>query len=91
MPAQAVEGYAAVGLDEVVSLAALQDRVDVKYLVPVADFVRLAERLADTHAALESDGRRAFAYRTTYFDTPELHTYRAHLQQRRRRYKCRSP
>jgi hypothetical protein len=89
-PARAIERHVTIGLDEVVSLAALQDRVDVKYLVPVADFARLAERLRETHAVLESDGRRAFGYRTTYFDTPELHAYRAHLQRRRRRYKCRS-
>ena len=39
---------------------------------------------------LEIDGRRAFAYRTTYFDTAELRVFRDHVQQRRRRYKCRS-
>ena len=44
----------------------------VKYVVPLATFAELAERLLPTHVALEIDGRRAFAYRSTYFDTPEL-------------------
>ena len=80
----------AIDLSAVERAAALHDRVDVKYVVPVAAFEALATRLLDTHAVLESDGRRAFAYRTTYFDTDELDAYRAHLQRRRRRYKCRS-
>lgn len=39
---------------------------------------------------LEIDGRREFAYRSTYFDTASLTTFRHHLQQRRRRYKVRA-
>lgn len=89
-PAPAIDDHDGIALDEVMSLAALQDRIDVKYLVPVEAFMGLAERLRDTHAVLESEGRRAFGYRTTYFDTPELHAYYAHLQRRRRRYKARS-
>ncbi len=85
-----IESLPAVGLEEVVSQAALLDRVDVKYVVAVDRFVALVERLAGTHAVLERGGGRAFRYRTTYFDTADLVTYRAHLQQRRRRYKCRT-
>jgi len=85
-----IESLPAVGLEDVVSQAALLDRVDVKYVVAVDRFAALVERLAGTHAVLERDGRRVFPYRTTYFDTADLVTYRAHLQQRRRRYKCRT-
>jgi VTC domain len=86
-PSLIAEAFPAVGLER---LDALCDRVDVKYVISLASFAALAERLLPTHAALEIDGRRAFAYRSTYFDTPELDTYRAHIQGRRRRYKCRS-
>jgi hypothetical protein len=89
-PSLVVEAFPAVGLAQLDAGAALRDRVDVKYVVPFAAFAALADRLLATHAALEIDGRRAFAYRSTYFDTPELGTFRAHIQQRRRRYKCRS-
>ena len=85
-----VDALPAASLEEVVSQAALLDRVDVKYVVPVDRFAALVERLAATHAVLEVDGGHVFPYRTTYFDTADLVTYRAHLQRRRRRYKCRT-
>ena len=89
-PSRVAEAFAPIGLEQLDAGAALRDRVDVKYVVPFAAFAALAERLTRTHAALEIGGRRAFAYRSTYFDTPELDAYRDHLQGRRRRYKCRS-
>jgi hypothetical protein len=89
-PAQVVERFPALGLAELDAAAALRDRVDAKYVISLELFAALAERLHGTHAVLEIDGRRAFGYRTTYFDTAELRTFRDHVQQRRRRYKCRS-
>jgi hypothetical protein len=89
-PAQVVEPFPALGLAELDATAALRDRVDAKYVISLEVFAALAERLRGTHAVLEIGGRRAFAYRTTYFDTLELRTFRDHVQQRRRRYKCRS-
>jgi hypothetical protein len=89
-PSLVVEAFPALGLEQLDAGAALRDRVDVKYVIPLQAFAALADRLLDTHRALEIDGRRAFAYRSTYFDTPELGAFRDHMQQRRRRYKCRS-
>lgn len=89
-PALFAEPFAAVGLPELESSAALQDRVDCKYVVSLADFEALAQELLATHAVLEIDGCRAFRYRTTYFDTGELRIFRDHIQERRRRYKCRA-
>ena len=89
-PPQVAESFPAVSLEEVVSAAALQDRLDVKYVVSLDAFEDLADRLGDTHAVLAIESRRAFGYRTTYFDTPELRAFRDHVQQRRRRYKIRS-
>jgi hypothetical protein len=89
-PSLIVEAFPALGLEQLDAGAALRDRVDLKYVVPLDAFAALADRLLATHAALEIDGRRAFGYRSTYFDTPDLDAFRAHIQQRRRRYKCRS-
>jgi hypothetical protein len=89
-PSLIAERFPPIALAEVELDAALLDRVDTKYVIPVDALADLAERLHGAHAALEIDGRRAFAYRSTYFDTPELASFRDHLQQRRRRYKCRS-
>jgi VTC domain len=88
--AGAVAGLPAATLAEVTERAALQSRVDHKYLVPLDRFAELVARLPGTWAALEIDGRRGFAYESVYFDTPDLLTYRQHLQGRRRRYKVRT-
>lgn len=89
-PSQVAEAFAPIGLEQLDAGAALRDRVDAKYVIPLAAYAALADRLTATHAALEIEGRRAFAYRSTYFDTPGLDAYRAHMQGRRRRHKCRS-
>ena len=34
--------------------------------------------------------RRTFGYESVYFDTPQLSTYRAHVQRRRQRFKART-
>ena len=88
-PAAVAERFAPVGLAAVQAAGDLQDRHERKYLVPLATFAALAEQLAASHSVLEIDGQRAFAYRTTYLDTPGLLSYREHLQGRRRRFKSR--
>jgi hypothetical protein len=85
-----LEPFERIGLDEVCATAALDDRMDVKYIVSAAELAELARRLLPTHRVLEIDGLRAFSYRSTYFDTADLLTYREHVQGRRRRFKCRS-
>ncbi len=90
LPSSLAEAFAPLGLGQVQAAAALQDRLDVKYIVPRGAIGELADRLKDTHRVLEIEGLRAFGYDTTYYDTRELRAYRDHLQQRRRRFKCRA-
>jgi VTC domain len=85
-----LERFEPVGLEEVQATAALDDRVDVKYIVTRTQLGALLCRLLPSHRVLEIDGLRSFAYRSTYFDTADLLTYREHVQGRRRRFKCRS-
>ncbi|MFF2252454.1 polyphosphate polymerase domain-containing protein [Streptomyces sp. NPDC058142] len=77
-------------LAEIDAAAALQHRVDRKYLVPAPSAARLMSELAATHHVLDIGGRRSTAYRSTYFDTPDLAAWRAHMQGRRRRWKVRT-
>ncbi|MGW2518537.1 polyphosphate polymerase domain-containing protein [Streptomyces sp. NPDC001617] len=77
-------------LAEVDAAAALQHRVDRKYLLPIAVAAHLVASLADTHRVLDIDGRRTTDYRSTYFDTPGLLAWRAHAQGRRHRWKVRT-
>ncbi len=85
----AVGGLPRIDLPTLESGAALLTRVDRKYVVALATFERLVAALDDEWRALEIDGRRLFGYSSVYFDTPDLLSYRAHLQRRRRRYKIR--
>jgi hypothetical protein len=79
----------AIGLSQLEAGASLLTRVDRKYVVALPSFARLVSELDEDWRALEIDGRRLFGYRSTYFDSPDFATYRAHLQRRRRRFKVR--
>ena len=79
-----------VSLPEVLARAAQLVRVDRKYLLPVASAQQLVDRLPEDFRLLTFDGRRSTTYRSTYFDTADLGTARAHVQRRRRRWKARS-
>ncbi|MER5467499.1 VTC domain-containing protein [Streptomyces sp. NPDC002685] len=79
-----------VPLAEVDAVAALQHRVDRKYLITVASAARLVGELAGSHHVLDIRGRRTTEYRSTYFDTAHLTAWRAHNQGRRRRWKVRT-
>ena len=81
---------APISLKELNALAELQTRVDRKYFVSAGVFRQLIAQLADEMQVLEIDGRRTFGYESVYFDTPDLTTYRAHLQRRRQRFKART-
>lgn len=79
-----------ITLAEVDGVASLQRRFDHKFLVAVARVPDLLACLGDSVRVLEVAGRRTTAYTSTYFDTPDLRTYRDHLQGRRRRFKVRT-
>jgi len=79
-----------IALDDLVESADLQTRVDRKYMVPAKTFRLLIAELGSSFRVLEIDGQRTFDYESVYFDTPDLLTYRAHLQRRRRRFKART-
>ena len=90
MSAAPATRFAPIALDELNARAALLSRVDTKYILDAATTTALFDRLADDFLVLEIDGRRLFTYHTVYFDSPHLDLYHAHLQRRRRRFKCRS-
>ena len=87
---EAARALRPIGLDDLVGAADLQTRVDRKYFVPARVFGLLAAELSSSFWVLEIDGQRTFNYESVYFDTPDLLTYRAHTQRRRRRFKART-
>ncbi|TQM79819.1 VTC domain-containing protein [Saccharothrix saharensis] len=86
----AVARMAPVGLAELVERAALQTRVDRKYVVPADALPHLLEQVAPHARVLDIDGARTFRYESVYFDTPRLVSYHSAAYRRRRRFKVRT-
>jgi hypothetical protein len=70
--------------------AGLQTRLDRKYLLTADLLPDLLEQLDRDFDVLQIGGRRVSAYSSTYFDTPDLRSFRAHRQGRRDRFKVRT-
>jgi len=85
-----VSRFREVSLSEVLVSAEQLTRVDRKYLVRLHAVQGLLKGLHASHRLLAIDGRQFTTYRSTYFDTADAATARAHVQGRRRRWKARS-
>jgi VTC domain len=79
-----------ISLEALEERAELLTRVDTKYLVARAELAALLRELAGDHDVLEIDGRRRFAYRSVYFDTPGLRAFHDHVRGVRPRFKLRT-
>ncbi|CAN7382444.1 polyphosphate polymerase domain-containing protein [Arthrobacter sp. LjRoot78] len=79
-----------IGLDQLNAEAALQTRVDRKYVVPEAQAQELLTAFDADVRVLEMDGCRCFAYDSVYFDSAGLDSYLLAAYGRRRRYKVRT-
>ncbi len=84
------ENWSSIGLEELNERAAMQTRVDRKYLLDLATAARLFPSIPGPVAVLEMQGQRSFAYDSVYFDTADLLSYRQAAFGRRRRYKVRT-
>ena len=78
-----------ISLGELVERAALQTRIDRKYLLPVTAAEQVVAGLGTAARVLEIGGRRDFGYSSLYFDTPQLTSYHLAARGRRRRFKVR--
>jgi len=81
---------APIRLEELVERAALQTRVDRKYLLPATDVDALLTEASDEIRVLQIGARRTFAYESVYFDTAGLLSYHLAAHRRRRRFKVRT-
>src|SRR5918995_1832171 len=85
-----LEALQPVSLEALDARAELLQRVDTKYLVARAQLAALLRELCGDHDVLEIDGRRRFAYRSVYFDTPDLRAFHDHVRGVRPRFKLRT-
>ncbi len=81
---------APIGLDELTERAALQTRVDRKYVLPAGEADALLADVGQDARVLEIDDARSFAYQSVYFDTPELTSFLLAARRRRHRFKIRT-
>jgi hypothetical protein len=90
-PLPSLLALAPVGLEELVARAALQTRVDRKYVLPLAAAEDVVAGLARSEEVrvLQIGWRRCFGYESLYLDTPDLAGYHLAARGRRRRFKVR--
>ncbi len=86
----ATQALAPISLEELVGRAALQRRVDRKYVLPLADAELLLDLVPPTTRVLQIDGRHDFRYASVYFDTARRDSYLMAARSRRRRFKVRT-
>src|SRR5690625_7940467 len=79
-----------IDLDELREIAALQTRVDTKYLISPEQLVAVLDQIGSHLRVLDIEGQRSFGYESVYFDTTALRTFRDHRQGRRLRFKVRT-
>lgn len=88
--ARSLADLASVTLAELAENAALQTRVDRKYVLPLGAADQLVTALAPSARVLEIEENRSFGYRSVYFDTPGLDCYRLAAHRRSMRFKVRT-
>ncbi len=86
----ALEELPAISLERLLSIAALQTRIDRKYVLAADELPGVIGAIDGRVEVLSIDGRRHFAYRSTYFDTPDLEAFHRSGRGRRRRFKVRT-
>jgi hypothetical protein len=87
--AESLARFAPISLEALNSKAAMLERLDNKYIIPAARLRPAFDEFADIFDVLEIEGKRAFTYRTRYFDDPTQRAYYDHHQGRRKRCKMR--
>ena len=79
-----------ITLGELTERAELMTRIDRKYVLLGDELPRFLEQAPSGTRVLTIDGADRFGYESTYFDTPELDSYRQAAWGRSRRWKVRT-
>lgn len=81
--------FRTIGLEEMDSVALL-NRVDTKFIIPIAKLAPTLSSLQDEYHILTVKGKCCNHYRTLYFDTPDFDLFNMHVNGQADRYKVRS-
>ena len=63
--------------------------MDTKYVIPLTQLQEVIDQIRDDYYCLEINGKRSFAYQSTYYDTPDLQLYFNHHKGKLNRFKVR--
>lgn len=83
-------GIPSISLEDLNERAALQTRIDRKYVLTVDQAAAILSAARFDLRALQIGELRSFAYESVYFDTEDFLGYRLAATRRRRRFKVRS-
>lgn len=86
----ALESLPTTSLERLLSQAALQTRIDRKYVLSADEVPAVLGLVEGPLEVLCIAGRERFGYSSTYFDTPELESFHLAGRGRRRRFKVRT-
>ena len=81
----ALESLPTTSLERLLSQAALQTRIDRKYVLSADEVPAVLGLVEGPLEVLRIAGRERFGYSSTYFDTPELESFHLAGRGRRRR------
>lgn len=85
-----IDRFEPISLSDLIAVAALQTRIDRKYLVTPQQLAGVLARVPHEARVLDIDGRREFAYETVYFDTADRVSYLGAAYWRPLRFKVRT-
>jgi hypothetical protein len=84
-----LKAYQAITLQQLNSSAPLMHRVDKKFVMPIHLLSGVLEQCVNQYDILDIDGLNIFRYRSSYFDTQDLHSYHQHHSGKASRFKIR--
>lgn len=87
--AECLDAFTPVSLDTLNNRAMLLNRIDRKYVFPLASLGKILSQCQDDYQVLEVNGARISGYQTQYFDTEDLRSYFDHHRGLGNRFKVR--
>ena len=82
--------WKSISLEAMNEKAAMQTRVDRKYIVDAETAAKVLSTLDADASVMEIDGQRDFAYDSVYFDTPQMQSYHSAAYSRDDTFKIRT-
>jgi hypothetical protein len=84
-----VNSFEEISLGEIEKVAALLDRIDLKFTINISELPEILEFVKPYYSALCIKDKRIMQYKSLYFDTADFNLYKIHHNGKLNRYKVR--